>query len=82
MRRAVCQPDIGLDFDDPADSFAGGIPADQPGPENLSRYRQSFTRDESSVRVVRGSERRWSARSRLAQGNIETRSLGSSAEST
>jgi hypothetical protein len=82
VRRAVRQADIGLDFDYPADSFARGIAADQSGPENLSCCCQSFTGDESSAGVVRESDRRRFAGLRLAQGNIETRSLGSSAEST
>lgn len=82
MRRSVSKAYVGLDFDDPADPFARGIGADQSGTENLFRYRQSFPGDESSARVVRESDGRRFARSRLAQGNIETRSPGSSAEST
>ena len=80
MRGAVFDPEIGLDFDDPANSYAAEVASDQSRAQKGPRGRDSVTREQFTSVAGPAEGGSGVEFGRLAQEKIETRSPGSKPE--
>ena len=70
--RQVIDADVGLDFNDPADSYAGEVRSDQSAADQGASDLQAIAGQKHAGIYRAGEDAK-----RLAQGNIDTKSLGS-----